>query len=54
MGDRGFNFKNKGYIIDRKNNLYGEIRFQDTGSFFSKKKLKHDDEISGEIVEVRP
>ena len=52
-GDRSYNFKGKGYILDMKNNLYGEIRFQDNGGFFGKKKLEYDDEVKGEVYKVK-
>ena len=52
FGDRCYNFKSKAYILDMKNGLYGEIRFQDTGGFFGKNKLEYDDEINEHLINL--
>lgn len=47
LGDRKFQFKEKGYYFDNDNNLYGEMKFEDTSGVFSSNKWKYRDQIEG-------
>ena len=53
VGDRRFNIKGKGLYIDKKNNYFCEMKFQDDGGFFNKKKRTYLDELTGDILKVR-
>ena len=53
VGDRKFQFKDKGYYFDQENNLFGEMSFEDASGFFSKEKWKYRDQVEGQILTVK-
>lgn len=54
MGDRRFNINGKGYYVDLKNGLYCEMKVENSGGLFSKKKSEFIDTLEGEICRVKP
>ena len=53
MGDRKFQFLEKGYYYDHDNNLYSEMHFQDQSGLFAGNKWKYRDQIYAEILSVK-
>ena len=45
IGDRKFNFVQKGYYFDQNNNLFSEMCFEDQSGIFSGNKWKYRDQV---------
>lgn len=52
MGDIKYNFKGKSFFMDEKHGLFCEMKMEESGGYFSKKKRDFMDQISGEICKV--
>lgn len=54
MGEIKYNFKGKGYFFDEMNQLFCQMKMEDDGGYFSKKKRDFKDQITGTILKVQP